>query len=423
VNDIIKIGIFTSEETQAIIIEEVKKYDNVEPVWFTYKKPEDAIENVKYIKNVDGVFCSGLLPYLMITGNDDQISKPIVYKEYGALEMSLAFLYLCNSENLKGKTISIDCFEAWEIETILNICDIDSVKYFYKLIRYERNKLFNTQEFIDYHVDLFKRDKVDYVITQLSAVATELRKLGIPVYRAPRNVMSYTLSFRDLISMTIASKLQNAQIVCAMISVTELTEKQVKYLSQFASSNYASFENIDEDNYQMFMTRTSLERITNGYREFGFKDTSFDYSIGFGIGKSMAEAINRAEAALSMAKDSIGKSSFVLNEIGEMIGPLGEAMRNTLTIANDNITYKISRDTNIGILNINKILEFFVKNKFEVFTSEDLSLYLDVTLRSAERFIKKLVEQEYIYVSGKELRQVKGRPRNIYSVSSLIIKS
>nr|WP_255551463.1 HTH domain-containing protein [Sporosarcina sp. E16_8] len=48
------------------------------------------------------------------------------------------------------------------------------------------------------------------------------------------------------------------------------------------------------------------------------------------------------------------------------------------------------------------------------FTANDLALYLDVSRRTAERTLKKLVDYKYATIIGEEMTYRQGRPRALY---------
>ena len=73
--------------------------------------------------------------------------------------------------------------------------------------------------------------------------------------------------------------------------------------------------------------------------------------------------------------------------------------------------------TSLSPLNISKIINFSNERQSAQFTSQNLSEYLQVTRRTTERIIKKLVDNGYVKIVGEEMTHQQGRPRKIYQLN------
>jgi predicted transcriptional regulator len=73
--------------------------------------------------------------------------------------------------------------------------------------------------------------------------------------------------------------------------------------------------------------------------------------------------------------------------------------------------------TKLSPLNISKLINFSHERQSAQFTSQNLSEYLQVTRRTTERIIKKLVDNGYAKIVGEEMTHQQGRPRTIYELN------
>ena len=81
---------------------------------------------------------------------------------------------------------------------------------------------------------------------------------------------------------------------------------------------------------------------------------------------------------------------------------------------------KLAKETQLSPLNISKIIAFNKGRQNTQFTAHDLSEYLQVTRRTTERILKKLVDKDYVRVAGEEMSYQQGRPRTVYILNFAI---
>ena len=61
---------------------------------------------------------------------------------------------------------------------------------------------------------------------------------------------------------------------------------------------------------------------------------------------------------------------------------------------------KMAEKTKLSPANISKLMQYSLDRQSKQFTANDLALYLDVSRRTAERTIKKLVDNKYATIIG-----------------------
>lgn len=77
----------------------------------------------------------------------------------------------------------------------------------------------------------------------------------------------------------------------------------------------------------------------------------------------------------------------------------------------------MAKETKLSPLNISKIMAFSKARQSLQFTAHDLSEHLQVTRRTTERILKKLVEHNYAKIVGEEMTYQQGRPRSLYELN------
>lgn len=83
----------------------------------------------------------------------------------------------------------------------------------------------------------------------------------------------------------------------------------------------------------------------------------------------------------------------------------------------DQRTAEISKKTGLSINHVKKMQSLMVIRDANVFTSRDLARYMGISERSANRILKRIVENGYgEIVSCERVPAVSGRPMNIVRV-------
>jgi predicted transcriptional regulator len=106
----------------------------------------------------------------------------------------------------------------------------------------------------------------------------------------------------------------------------------------------------------------------------------------------------------------------MVNEAGEQIGPLVSGMGFSTSEAVSAATEEISRQLGVSSANLQKLIDLQDKRGINLFSSADLSFYLNVTPRSASRILAKLAEYGGASVVRNAQPNSKGRPYKIYDV-------
>lgn len=171
--------------------------------------------------------------------------------------------------------------------------------------------------------------------------------------------------------------------------------------------------------FQLFTSAKYINYLTDHFQTSFLsvrlkEDYGFPVSVGYGIGKNITEARSHAEAAL---KESFyAKGSFVIDENGNLIGPLNRSHCVTIQKTMSEQLYRIAEQCKLSTLTIQKlntILQITGTNKM---TSQDLSEHLGVTLRNANRILNQLEKGGAATMVYSHSSTSKGRPVKVYEL-------
>lgn len=139
--------------------------------------------------------------------------------------------------------------------------------------------------------------------------------------------------------------------------------------------------------------------------------------IGFGYGTTVIEAEQNAGIALRFAQnDPFDKCGYILTDDKNLLGPYPKETKLQRLKNDDPKLFDIAKEIKISPGNLSKLIEFSRKRSSSQFTAAELTDYLQITRRSTERIIKKLVDHGSIRVVGEEMTYQQGRPRSIYEL-------
>ncbi|HEY9577558.1 MAG TPA: transcriptional regulator, partial [Pseudobacillus sp.] len=389
----------------------------IEP--YVYNQPEEATELVKHLKPCDALFFSGALPYYFSKEVHESIPIPSLYLEQDETAIAISLLSLISSKNIPMERISIDLTESSFFKNILT--DIGIHRAPLHVIDYA-DKLpnkFDINDIVHFHYSRFQLGKVDLALTSIHAVYDRLIQLGVPAQRMIDPIKSLIHGLQDAKAQAELSKSHSATIAAGYISLKQSEKSQKRHLEAFAHKMNATIQQSAEANFLLYSTRGDIEIVMNSdaFREFLVKWQE-PVSVGFGYGFTAAEANQNAKIARSFAFHHEHEScGYILTEDKKLLGPFPRENK-TQRLKNDHPELlQIAKETKLSPANLSKIIEFSKFRQSIQFTAADLSDYLQVTRRSTERILKKLVDHGFVKIVGEEMTYQQGRPRSIYELN------
>ncbi len=290
------------------------------------------------------------------------------------------------------------------------------------------------EDYIDRHFNLFKKGAIDVILTSFGYVYKQLLDKGLPVYRLYPNNIEIRQNFEKLINSIEVKGIRSAGIAIQIIRLKGFTydslcqyddlKKRGKFyleLLEYVREIQGSLFTYAREEMIIFTTRGEIEHEANWVlfkklMTWGNQMNTIFYSgIGFGI--TAYEAEKSARKALANAKIMKSSSAYIVD--GDQIqGPLCESdeLKYFIKVKDKNIL-EISKKTGLDPAYISKIQALIEKTGKNTFDSEDLSLLLNIGERSARRILKKILDNGYGIVAGKESSSQRGRPKNIIKIT------
>ena len=251
-------------------------------------------------------------------------------------------------------------------------------------------------------------------ITSVHAVFQQLQLQNIPTLKMIDPESSILRCIEQAKQQALLQKSNSAQIAVGVVKAISAEQDLKASVERIASIMQAHW-NAQDGQYTLY---TSM-----GHIEYALKTSEFlslfqslegKAKIAFGYGVSIVDATENANLGLNLIKESDGHSFYVLDSNKKLYGPYPQSdakieMKNT-----EPKLVEMAEKTKLSPSNISKLVHYSQTRQTKQFTANDLALYLNVSRRTAERTIKKLVECNYAKIIGEEMTYHQGRPRALY---------
>ncbi|WP_144510557.1 hypothetical protein [Bacillus sp. FJAT-22090] len=379
--------------------------------YYIYQTPVDATEIVKNINPCDAVFFSGSLPYIYAKDAINRLPIPSYYLKQDVAVITTTLLSIYYSNHIPMAQISIDLIEPTLIQNVLDdIGQHSSYPFMFKI-----EPTYDLEETIKFHAELHNGGKTSLAVTSIHAVYQALRSMNIPVIRMldPKN--SILKGLEDTRSIALLAKSESAKISVGYIQLSPNTLVTDEILKKIAGTIQASFVQTNPQLYTFFSTLGNVQvALENNTVQKWFKFFSAPIRVAFGYGKTVIEATQNAKDALSYTTDN---TAFLITDHKELVGPYPNNQQHIQLKTNDPKLVQLAKETTLSPANLSKIIQFSRSLSSVEFTAPDLEAHLQVSRRTTERLLKKLVDQGYAQVVGEEMTYQQGRPRAIYKLN------
>ncbi|SFA96618.1 hypothetical protein SAMN04488072_104202 [Lentibacillus halodurans] len=427
----VKIAVFGQEDIMNRLYSCVIEQEDIEIFSFTYTEARETAELVEKAVMCDIYLFTGPLSYLYAKEKIDKKRLPSVQVDFDAYMILSSFYHVKNDHNQSIDRLSIDVFDSRYVEEVLHemgISDDDIYTY-----SYGNDHTVNIEQIATYHETLWRREKVDYVLTSIHEIEQILKMRGVPVSRMQIPKLNLTHAIEKAKSIATINQSQSAQIVSGYVRIknfeTIQSEKSDPYneelwlklhqiLLNYSRKTHASLLSDSHNQFVLFGTRSMLDHITNHFRDFPLlKDMENQLEtpvdIGFGLGLTAKQAEDNAKLALHACGRRDDGTCFIVNERRDMIGPLGIKKEFNPSALYRSLIHEAKLNNELSY----NFIGFIEVRNNEPFSSNDIAKYYGVTKRSAERTIKKLISGNVIKAIGEEKPYVKGRPRKLFKLN------
>lgn len=387
--------------------------------------------------NVDGFMFGGLSPFKILLNEFHSFDKPCYY--FNIDEASFyKLLFKLSAENklFDFSRVFIDFIS--EGNNYLGLKEILPDNSFpYTLSKFDTTYDKLEEYILEQHLKLWEDGKIDFSITRMSNIADALNRNGVKFLSCFPSMDNIRNAIKNAINDIEFLALKNNQICIANITIEDLRypldtindEFDYKYtllyesLLKFNNQHVANF--VIQRNHMGFEISTSrdtLITVTNNLTRCSllnyFHETlPFKVRIGWGSGTNLYQSRKNANLANKEAEAHGGDCSFAITENDSIIGPLdGE---NLLTYSNyqSKEVENLSSNLQLSPLTVQKIIAVINKLNTNEISAEDLATHLGITLRSANRILTKIVNNNGASVVHEKQEKLRGRPKKIYAIN------
>lgn len=406
-----KIAVISSLAFKDRLISISHEVENIQLEFYIYNTPDETPKLMKEIKPCDVLLLSGTLPYLYAKPLLTNWPIPWTYLKQDEFAISTSILSVLAKNNIPLSQLSIDVMNSEHVKNVLDDIEYEGSLPFVQEIHIEEpfNLIYQR------HKNLWLDGKIKFVITSIHSIYDALIAEGIPAMRMhdSNNIIIHRLEETKVLSKM--TKSESAKAVVGILELSKSTEDLQLVLQKTVTAIHASYQKMDNNHFELF---TTFGHIQNAFQhnllESIFNITQHPIKLTFGYGESILEAQENAKRALDFA---LPNAVYIMNENKELQGPFPNDPIVLSLQTKDPYVLQMAKETKLSPLNISKIMAFSVSRQSLQFTAVDLAEYLQVTRRSTERILKKLVEHGYAKVVGEEMSYQQGRPRAIYELN------
>lgn len=401
-----------------------KKYKKIE---FILKK-EDKIENtLKIIKEieseVEGIYLTGIGVYYSLLNNKElEINKPVVYTKRGSIGLIKSFWELQKDSLIEDNIrLGWDIVEEHIFNEVVKEFDIELKGSYYQ--KYEPNKTEN--QYLENYLEKYKSKKINCIFTAFGYIYNKLKEKKIPVYRLQATNIEIENDFVSLLNKIILNE-KNSGLGVQIIKINsnktgfdknnlELKMEIEKSLLEYSKKVEGNIQISDEKEY-MIISNIDILQGDESLKEIlalksRFEGQNEELAVGIGEGKTIFQAERNARVALKLSLTKEGKIFYSNGKVVK--GPLLNSKELEYKRDSDERIKTMAEEIEISPIYLEKIKSMIKKKKKNSFTSIEIAEVLNITTRSVNRIIKKILEKDYAEIVQVESSITAGRPRRI----------
>lgn len=406
----IKIAIIGSHDFCKRTEQLVSNQQEIELHSYRYDEPKAAPNILQSLKPCDAILFSGSLPYLYAKELLTDLPIPVLYLKQDEAAIAITLLHISSKDRIDLNRISIDVREKSLIDNVL--IDLNQALELPFIHALEDDE--NLQDIVAFHKLLAIQRKTDMAITSVHAVYEQLQQLQIPTYKMIDPESSILRTIESAKQQAILHKSNASQIAVGLIKGLHQPidlEASIRKMAIIMKAQWSEHQG----EYTLFTTMGNIEFSLKN-KEFLelFQTLDNEAKMAFGCGESIVEASENARFALNLIRESDAHSFYMLDTNKKLHGPFPQTNTAISLKINEPVLVEMADKTKLSAANISKLLLFSQSRHAKQFTATDLALHLNVTRRTAERTLKKLVEFNYITIVGEEMTYLQGRPRALY---------
>ncbi|TMR94264.1 hypothetical protein EJK15_34810 [Nonomuraea basaltis] len=351
--------------------------------------------------SVEGWLFTGIVPY-MIARDAEALTRPAAFVDYSGATLLNALVRL-QHQGHDVTRLSIDTLSAADVNATFAEAGLPTGEL--RTLPYRPEM--TSKKAIAFH----RKGPAHAVITCLSSVHEALRD-ELHVLRLAPSVHSVRVALRQLLLTAEGQAQEDAQIALGLIEVAN--EEGLLREATALGGTLAAFRG---GTHLLVTTRGPLHDATGGFtglpmlgRLAGQNDV---VRVGFGLGRSAAEAESLARRALARAR-RIGEVAAVLSLRADTDIVLESVT--TAPVGRQNLSV-IARRVGLSVPTLEKLLEARAAAGDEPLTTREIADRLAVQQRTARRMLHRLELAGLAERTGNLTSGSSGRPLTLYRLT------
>ncbi|MEG0842814.1 MAG: transcriptional regulator [Romboutsia sp.] len=424
------VGIIGTLDSSTKISKYLKQIDNnIEVKLYIREHIADALDLISQCEEeCDSIIFTGCGVSSAVKSKYE-VKKPNVFVSRGGTSIVKAFWEARNA-NISLDRFSIDVIEKEILEDILSEVDVNP-KAVYSL---PFSNEIDEMEYANWHIDLYEQKKIDVLLTGFGGVYHELKKKGYPVFRLNATIPQVKVCYEKIKDECALNKAQYSQIAVEILKLENIKGNKENYYSdmikkseidkivvEYVKSIQGSLFNFGRDEYIVFAHRGAVDNQDNYNKIFrlqeDIKSQGFYLSVGIGVGVTAYQAEANGYNALKRCSNTREFDIYLIDENEFIKGPLGlENEINYSLITSNEEVLNISEKTGLSGESVARIMAISETRKSNVYDTNELADYLNISERSARRILNKIVNADFGRVCAKESSKGGGRPKNLIEI-------
>lgn len=426
----ISIGIFTAEPPMENIKNATQQInENCAFTFLPYTSMDHLVALYKErAQQFDGLLFSGLLPYQSILSNLGAPQKPHGYLELTDRDYYRVILRVIHqNRGLDIHRILIDQLDDMPWTEIFGDNTAVPQNFIMQALRYGMHNDRFYSEVLETYTRLWLDREIDFVITRVTNLAQPLRERKIPF----ELLLPSHESMRENI-MKLIQEIQSNHIVDALSAIGVLqpennlsTEDETQLLEHLGELNHRYgillILRQSELGIEIITSNNVLRELTDSYgcclvSGYIHEHCDIPFCLGWGVGFDVMHAQQNAVRALKESQRSKERYPYLITEQDELVGPLARGKSVSLSTAPGKDANILAKKLGISPTNMQKLLTIQRWHNNPRLNRDDLALYLNVTLRTANRILTKLSQTGAARVVATEQSPSAGRPMAVYEL-------
>lgn len=427
---IVKVGYIGSNQSVSRIHELAKEISGIKLITYTYESPEDVCKLHKQaVHEVDVICFSGIVSYFyrnrLLKAKHETVISP--FHEY---MVAASLLTAIINHSVSVDQISIDLPDNRFLEKVEH--DITfrmnpNHVYDYRWI-YERNttKNLSISDIASFHKQLYETGQIKLAITSIHYVYDQLKRDHIPTIYMVDHDTNMKKVLDEAKQRVLFSRLQDGMVTVIYFGLnyenmttsdqslvieaiqTLIGQSLKAHVRSKKAIGFYTTRGAVEDYFLSQINEDWIKRLANQLNQ--------PFYFGIGYGRELFEAEEHAKQALLTAQTDGASNGYILTDKKEIIGPLVGHTTHDHIRTNEEWLFELINQTKTTLKTMQRFIDFMQKNQYQPFTVRELSAFSNVTVRTSERFIKRLYDAGVVFIYGQEQNYSHGRPRQVYAL-------